>query len=343
MNRTAHSRAPLPSLRDGLTMVAQPLVAALFVVSTAACAAKAPPPPKTTATYTRAEPFPDTPRRKPEIVRVAAAPSLPGQMKPMPKPVTLPGKPSSPEQVVANANRKAAQVPDEKGYFNAVVQYNFEAGTLYQVYAAPMRVTDIVLEPGEHILGEPASGDVVRWELALGKSMDKGVEAWHLYLKPTRPELETNLVVNTDKRTYLLELHSYESTYMAAVHWTYPQDEIAKFEAETAQIDELDKNSAPVLSLDALNFNYAIQVVKGRPVWTPVQVFDDGRRTFVRFPATMLVREAPALFVLRDKETQLVNYRMKGDFYVIDRLIDSAELRVGQQEQEIVRVLRTSR
>jgi type IV secretion system protein VirB9 len=73
-----------------------------------------------------------------------------------------------------------------------------------------------------------------------------------------------------------------------------------------------------------------------------VQVFDDGRRTFVRFPPTMLVREAPALFVLRDKETQLVNYRMKGDFYVVDRLIDSAELRVGQQDQEIVRIVRTT-
>ncbi len=325
------------------TYLAGGVLAVLVLLPTAGCAAKRSPEPKSTASYVRAEPFPDTPRRKPEIVHVAVAPNLPGQMKPVPKSAGLPNKPSSPQQVVADANRKAAQVPEEKGYFNAVVQYNFEPGTLYQVYAAPMRVTDIVLEPGEHILGEPASGDVVRWVLALGKSMEKGVEAWHLYLKPTRPELETNLVVNTDKRTYLLELHSYESTYMAAVHWLYPQDEIAKFEAETAQIYELDKNSAPVLSLDALNFNYAIQVVKGRPVWTPVQVFDDGRRTFVRFPATMLVREAPALFVLRDKETQLVNYRMKGDFYVIDRLLDSAELRVGQQEQEIVRVLRTSR
>jgi type IV secretion system protein VirB9 len=54
----------------------------------------------------------------------------------------------------------------------------------------------------------------------------------------------------------------------------------------------------------------------------------------------MLVREAPALFVLRNKETQLVNYRVKNDFYVVDRLLDSAELRVGQQDQEIVRISR---
>jgi type IV secretion system protein VirB9 len=54
----------------------------------------------------------------------------------------------------------------------------------------------------------------------------------------------------------------------------------------------------------------------------------------------MLVREAPAFFVLRDKETELVNYRVKGDTFVVDRLIDSAELRVGQQDQEIVRIVR---
>jgi type IV secretion system protein TrbE len=88
------------------------------------------------------------------------------------------------------------------------------------------------------------------------------------------------------------------------------------------------------------NFNYSIQVIQGHPAWTPLQAFDDGRRTFVRFPPAMLVREAPALFVLRDKETQLVNYRVKGDTYVIDRLVDSAELRVGQQDQEIVRIVR---
>ena len=39
-------------------------------------------------------------------------------------------------------------------------------------------------------------------------------------------------------------------------------------------------------------------------------------------------------------ETELVNYRVKNDTYVIDRLIDAAELRVGQKDQEIVRVVR---
>ena len=113
--------------------------------------------------------------------------------------------------------------------------------------------------------------------------------------------------------------------------------------AQAAEVAGQERNASPsVVGVDALNFNYTIQVIKGHPAWTPVQAFDDGRRTFVRFPSAMVLREAPALFVLRDSETQLVNYRVKNDTYVIDRLLDSAELRVGQKDQEIVRVSRTT-
>jgi len=95
------------------------------------------------------------------------------------------------------------------------------------------------------------------------------------------------------------------------------------------------------VNLEALNFAYRVKVERGRPLWTPTQVFDDGRKTFIRFPAAMLNREAPALFVVSStNETQLVNYRMSNDYYVVDRLIERAELRVGQKDQEIVRISR---
>jgi P-type conjugative transfer protein TrbG len=308
-----------------------------------ACTASAPPP---GVAFVRAQPAPDAPPPPaPVVVRgPQPAPLDPAsaQMKPLPgHPPNAATKPKgSPLQLASDANHKASAAPDKSDYFNAIVQYAYEPGTLYQVYAQPMRITDIALEPGEKILGAPASGDVVRWLLALGKSMEGGVEQWHVYLKPTRPELETNLAINTDRRSYLLELHSYADTYMAAIVWHYPEDELARLQAQASEMAGQQKNAAPVVAIDALNFGYTIQVVKGDPAWTPVQVFDDGRRTFVRFPSAMVLREAPALFVLRDSETELVNYRVKNDTYVIDRLIDAAELRVGQKDQEIVRIVR---
>jgi type IV secretion system protein VirB9 len=303
-------------------------------------------PAPTLGTYVRAAAAPEPPAPAlPALSTPAVQPApIPDQRRAMPALHAAPARRASlaPQQIVTDANKKAAQGPDERSYFNAVVQYSYEPGTLYQVFAAPMRITDIALEPGERILGQPASGDVVRWLLAIGKSMDHGLEQSHVYLKPTRADLETNLAINTDRRSYLLELHSYPDTYMAAIVWRYPEDELARFAAQASELAEHQRSSAPLVGLDQLNFNYTIQVAKGTPVWTPLQCFDDGRRTFIRFPQAMVVREAPALFVLRDKETQLVNYRVKGDTYVIDRLIDSAELRVGQQDQEIVRILRGS-
>ncbi len=323
----------------GVNRLASRISLSLFA---SACTASAPPP---GVAFVRAQPAPDAPPPPaPVIVRgPQPAPLDPAsaQMKPLPghAPAAIKPKGSS-LQLASDANHKASAVPDKSDYFNAIVQYAYEPGTLYQVYAQPMRITDIALEPGEKILGAPASGDVVRWLLALGKSMEGGVEQWHVYLKPTRPELETNLAINTDRRSYLLELHSYADTYMAAIVWHYPEDELARLQAQASELTGQQKNAAPVVGIDALNFGYTIQVVQGAPVWTPVQVFDDGRRTFVRFPSAMLLREAPALFVLRDSETQLVNYRVKNDTYVIDRLIDAAELRVGQKDQEIVRIVR---
>jgi type IV secretion system protein VirB9 len=312
----------------------------------AGCGPK-PPVAKVPYRYVRAEATLDPPRPKPIVLKVPEASVPPVQARALPLPTPeerrTGGKVTvTPIEVVQEAHRKAAQSPSARGYFNAVMQYTYEPAALYEVYAAPFRVTDIVLEPGEHLVGQPASGDTVRWVLGLGKSVEKGTDQWHVYLKPTQGGLATNLAINTDRRTYLLELRSYEDAYMAAVKWHYPHDEVERIEAEGLRLDALERNASPVVSLEALDFRYTIERIKGAPRWTPVQVFDDGKKTFIRFPATMLVREAPALFVLRDKETQLVNYRVRGDFYVVDRLFDAAELRVGQQDQEIVRVRRSA-
>ena len=296
----------------------------------------------------RAQAAPDPPAPPaPVVVRgPQPAPLDPAsaQMKPLPgRGPSAAAKPKgAPLQLASDANHKASAAPGQSDYFNAIVQYSYEPGTLYQVYAQPMRITDIALEPGEKILGEPASGDVVRWMLALGKSMQSGEEQWHVYLKPTRPELETNLAINTDRRSYLLELHSYDDTYMAAIVWHYPEDELARLQAQASELAGQQKNSVPVVGDRRPQLRLHDPGRQRSPAWTPVQVFDDGRRTFVRFPSAMVLREAPALFVLRDAETQLVNYRVKNDTYVIDRLIDAAELRVGQKDQEIVRITRST-
>src|SRR3546814_900426 len=69
--------------------------------------------------------------------------------------------------------------------------------------------------------------------------------------------------------------------------------------------------------------------------------FDDGRQTFVEFPASIAVGEAPPFFIIGPMgEAELANYRVRGRFYVIDRIFDVAELRLGTKKQQVVRISR---
>jgi P-type conjugative transfer protein TrbG len=309
----------------------------VLVAATAGCASRQPPPPQ----YVRAVPSSEA-ARPPAVIEVPKPMPLPGQLQRLPGHVGTRPDRRSPSEVIADANRKAALGPDRDGYFNAIMTYDFADGALFQVYAAPLRLTAIELQPGEKIVGRPAAGDTVRWLTGIGRSGTGAGEQQHLYVKPTRPGLSTTMVVTTDRRTYYLELHSFEDTYLAAVRWRYPQDEIAEAEGAAVREDVLARaTTATNVNLDALNFSYRVSVEKGKASWAPIQVFDDNRKTFIRFPLSMLNREAPVLFVLSGgNDVQIVNYRVKNDYYVVDRLFDRAELRVGQKDQEIVRIAR---
>jgi type IV secretion system protein TrbG len=304
------------------------------------CAAKQPAPRFVQAQIVKEEP------PKPAIVEIAKPVPIPGQLKRLTQQPTAShreaGAKLRPSEVIREANRKATEGPSPDDYYNAIMTYDYTPGTLYQIYTAPQKLTDIQLRPGEHLVGKPATGDNIRWVMARGSSSSAGVEQQHIYIKPTRPDLETTLCINTDQRSYILELHSYEDAWMAAVAWRYPQEEIAQLESVLEQQQHLAQTTtAAVVPIDKLNFNYGIAVLSGRPQWQPLQVFDDGHKTYIRFPIAMLDREAPALFVVSAGDTQLVNYRVKNDTYIVDRLFESAELRLGQQSQEVIRIVRT--
>ncbi|PZU07127.1 MAG: P-type conjugative transfer protein TrbG [Sphingomonas sp.] len=246
--------------------------------------------------------------------------------------------PSPAELRVRAANRAATQEPASIGFINAVQVYPYSEGAIYRVYAAPGQVTDIALQPGE-VLGDVAAGDTVRWVIGDTTSGSGDTKRTHILAKPFAAGLSTNIVITTDRRSYHLALISTGRTAMAALSWTYPQDELIALRRATEQAQAV----APVstgLTLDQLHFNY---VVSGDDApWRPLRAFDDGRQTFIEFPASITVGEAPPLFLVDAKgEASLVNYRVQGRFYVVDRLFDVAELRLGLKKQQVVRIART--
>lgn len=242
----------------------------------------------------------------------------------------------APTARVQSANREALREPSRAGYVNAVQVYPYSEGTLYRLYAAPERVTDIALQPGETVTAV-AAGDTVRWTVGDTTSGSGAARRTHILVKPFSAGLSTNLVITTDRRVYHLQLESTRATAMAALSWTYAQDGLLALQGSAAP-----ETSAPVaagLSLEQLRFGYRIS--GDDPPWKPLRAFDDGRQTFIEFPATIAQGEAPPLFVLGERgEAELVNYRMAGRYYVVDRLFDRAELRLGANRQAVVRITR---
>jgi P-type conjugative transfer protein TrbG len=238
---------------------------------------------------------------------------------------------------VQSANRAALREPSRAGYLNALQVYPYAEGTLYRLYAAPERVTDIALQPGEAVTAV-AAGDTLRWTVGDTTSGNGTTRRTHILVKPFSAGLRTNLVITTDRRVYHLQLESTGATAMAALSWTYPQDELIALERSTAAA-EAAMPVASGLAVEALRFGYRID--GDHPSWRPLRAFDDGRQTFIEFPPTIAQGEAPPLFVLGESgEAELINYRMAGRYYVVDRLFARAELRLGGHHQSIVRISR---
>tara|TARA_R110002049_G_scaffold305535_1_gene502468 strand:+ start:4652 stop:5608 length:957 start_codon:yes stop_codon:yes gene_type:complete len=240
------------------------------------------------------------------------------------------------EARVINANAAARVEPRREGYYNAIQVFPYSEGALYQIYAAPGQITNIALEPGEQLTGAGpiAAGDTTRWIIGDTESGNGRTARVHILVKPTRPDISTNLVINTDRRTYLLELRANEASYMASVAWSYPP---GRAQPRPPAIQQ------PVIPpASHRNYRYGLQVEGDTPPWRPDSVFDDGRRVYVVFPRGIVQGEMPPLFVLgADGSAELVNTRVIRNILIVDRLFAAAELRLGGNDQQVVRIVRT--
>jgi P-type conjugative transfer protein TrbG len=242
---------------------------------------------------------------------------------------------NSPTARVANANAAARVEPRREGYYNAIQIYPWSEGALYQVYTAPGQITDIALEPGESLTGAGpiAAGDTARWIIGDTESGSGITRRVHVLVKPTRPDITTNLVITTDRRIYMIELRAGANPYMPAVAWAYPQPPASQRQAMPA---------TPVIpAAAARNYRYALS--GDNPPWRPTAVYDDGRRVYVEFPRGIVQGEMPPLFVIGSEgELQIANSRIYQNILIVDRLFGAAELRLGSGDhQQTVRISRS--
>ena len=219
-----------------------------------------------------------------------------------------------------------------------LVLYPYREGPEPIIDCEPLRTTDIQLQPGETIT-DVAMGDTERWMATPAASGDPRNPVPHLAVKPQASGIATNLTIYTTRHIYHMILRSRGSHAMQEVEFYYPDELlIAMKQADSATAQAKQEAVDPpadsdgvvkVANVDPAQLNFAYTVAGGKVPWKPVRAFDDGSHVYIQMPAWMKTSEAPALLINAGGGTQMVNYRVTGNYYVVDRLFTHAILVSG--------------
>jgi len=219
--------------------------------------------------------------------------------------------------------------PDQPRYGeDGSVKYLFGA-TLPTLVCTPLQVCSIRLQTGESV-NDVHVGDAVRWKITPATEGVDLTARTVVIVKPTDAGLVTNLIVTTDRRIYTIKLVSTQREWMPILSFDYP-DEIQQEWAAYAQrqTQRTHANTLPSgQNIAYLDFNFRIS--GHNPSWKPIRVYTDGVKTYIQFPSSHF-NEAPTLVTLGQSGSneEIVNYRMIGDRYVVDKVLDKAILIIG--------------
>jgi type IV secretion system protein VirB9 len=237
--------------------------------------------------------------------------------------------PAAGPQAVKEALSSGVKKPSD--YSHAAMVYDYDRDFVYEVYAQPLRVCDIVLEPGERAVEAPFVSDSERWILGAGVSYENGTAVQHIYVKPAASGQEASLIINTDRRVYYVILRSYKDAHMPIIRWRYFSGLPANYHSPQPKTNSDDAGADPRF----ISFNYRITYgLFKKPAWLPTLVFDDGSKTYVTFPELVLQRELPSVF---ENRSGVLNYRVSGNVIIIDKLIENITVKIERNEITIAK------
>ena len=219
-----------------------------------------------------------------------------------------------------------------------LVEFSYDQDNTYLVLAKPKAVTHIQFAADE-VIQSVAAGDTANWEFTPTRNRK------NLFVKPRYDDQETSLTVITDKRSYQFVLRSTGDgkKWYQRVSWIYSRDLVLTVEgaeaadapaaAPTAPASATKQPTDAEIEPSSLHFGYQIS---GDAEFRPRVVFDDGKFTYFKMPSNL--QELPALFaVIEDKDYSLVNFEVKGDYLVAQRLLPLAVLKLGREEVRVTK------
>ncbi len=266
----------------------------------------------------------------------------------MPPPIRLlsPSAPLNPKESrgIGLARRWAAAPYMPHADADGVIRFPFGA-TLPTVVCAPWQSCDLALQPGE-VINNISLGDANRWLILPGVSGSPAGQISHIVIKPSDAGLVSSLTIYTDRRTYAVKLVSTQARWMPLVGFTYRDDAQAQWGAYRATVGvSMATGAGGFGAAGAGNLDFGFRLAGDAPSWRPLRVYSDGAKTYIQFPHTIAFGAAPALVGLSSgggwfssPAKQMVNYRIAGDRYVVDQVLDRAELvsGVGSGQQRVL-------
>jgi P-type conjugative transfer protein TrbG len=222
------------------------------------------------------------------------------------------------------------------------VQFPYDVGAQPVINASILELTVISLENGETV-NSVSSGDPLRWSYSLVYSGEADSRQAHVLLKPAKSNISTDLFITTDRRAYLLKLVSTANgKYVREVRFWYPDAIKANWsqynlEKTAEKKSETVVSELPSIDVSQLNFNYRWKIQRKPPAWAPLRVFDDGVHTYIQLAPSVSSSDLPALFVENDHTREIVNYRVKMPYFVIDKIFSKAVMisGVGRNQQRV--------
>ena len=207
---------------------------------------------------------------------------------------------------------------------NSTMVFRYQPNHLYKIYCRPGFITDLALHKGEAV-NFVGGGDTSAW--AINSSTVAGVP--HVYIKPVVETSTTNIIITTDKRSYQLIVNTSD-WYNPMVRWTYTDEDMAAALAQKRKDEVAITGTMNAKNVSDLHFDYSI---RGDSSSKPSMVFDDGEKTIIKYNKK-LPDKAPAIFIREHGRSgvSLVNFKVKDNCYLLDRVVDQAELRFSDKE-----------
>jgi type IV secretion system protein VirB9 len=181
-------------------------------------------------------------------------------------------------------------------------------------------------------------GDSMSWSIIPSGSK--------LFIKPIDKDATTNMTVLTDKRTYLFELYAEEAESIRdenlsfSVYFQYPDGaqgtnpSLMVFDTAASNDDPVNQEKYGQKEIkkllkekaSSINYNYTMT---GAKLIAPIRIFDDGEFTYMQFKNKNAV--VPAMYAVSyTGDESIVNYRVNGDYIVVERVESQFTLRNGE-------------